>query len=203
MKKLSGIFPLLIAFMLMLAGCSSGNAEDISSSDEPQPTEQTADTSDSASIAEKTELSETSAVTVSEVSEETSQSDGTIQEDNQIVQTAKSLIGIEFTENGASPETGFDNSGFIYYVLRENGFINCPRLIGEQSVMGANISYDDLKSGDLAFFSADGSEKADFGGIYIGDGQMIYCPMPGQTVKITDISTDYWRNAFYIGVSLS
>lgn len=69
--------------------------------------------------------------------------------------------------------------------------------------MGTNIDYDRLKSGDLAFFSTDGSGSLDFGGIYIGEGQMIYSPMPGQTVKVADISSDYWKNSFVTGVSLS
>ena len=98
---------------------------------------------------------------------------------------------------------GFDNSGFIYYVLRENGFINCPRLTKDQASMGTHIGYDELKSGDLAFFCTADSGNPDFGGIYIGEGQMIYSPMPGQTVKITDITSDYWKKTFVTGISLS
>ena len=126
-----------------------------------------------------------------------------INSENSIVQTAEALIGIPFAENGATPSDGFDNSGFIYYVLRENGFINCPRRTQEQAAMGTNIDYDRLKSGDLAFFSSNGSGSLDFGGIYIGEGQMIYSPMPGQTVKVADITSDYWKNSFVTGVSLS
>lgn len=128
---------------------------------------------------------------------------GTIDQNNTIVQTAEALIGIEFVENGDSPVEGFDNSGFIYYVLRENGFINCPRLGRDQANMGTNVDYADLTSGDLAFFCNDDSGKADFGGIYIGDGMMIYCPMPGQSVKETDITGEYWQGAFVTGVRLS
>ena len=124
-------------------------------------------------------------------------------DENSIVQTAEALIGIPFAENGATPSDGFDNSGFIYYVLRENGFINCPRLTADQAAMGTHIGFDQLKSGDLAFFSSSDGSNPDFGGIYIGEGQMIYSPMPGQTVKIADISSDYWKNSFVTGVSLS
>lgn len=115
-----------------------------------------------------------------------------------IVATANSLIGVPFVENGADMD-GFDNSGFIYYVLRENGYITCPRTTSEQAKMGAKLGYSQLKIGDLAFFSDEGM----FGGIYIGGGNMIACLMPGQSVKIIDITTDYYKSNFYCGISLS
>lgn len=119
-----------------------------------------------------------------------------------IASSAVSLIGIPFVENGASPD-GFDNSGFIYYVLRENGFITCPRTTDAQSKMGAVIGMDELKAGDLVFFGNDGSGQADIGGIYIGEGKMVACQMPGTNVREVDITTDYYVENFYGGVSMS
>ncbi|MDR2532972.1 MAG: C40 family peptidase [Oscillospiraceae bacterium] len=121
-------------------------------------------------------------------------------EENSIVLTAQSLIGIPFRDGGSSPEEGFDNSGFIFYVLRRNGYVNCPRALHEQSNMGNKInSISELKSGDLVFFS-DNGERAGFGGIYIGDGIMISCRMPGETVREFDITTQYYRGSFFTGV---
>lgn len=119
-----------------------------------------------------------------------------------IVATANSLIGVPFVDNGADTD-GFDNSGFIYYVLRENGYITCPRTTREQTKMGAKLNYSQLKAGDLAFFSDNGEEDAVFGGIYIGNGKMIGCLMPGQSVKVIDITTEYYKSSFYRGISLS
>ena len=120
----------------------------------------------------------------------------------QIAALASSLIGVPFAENGSTP-SGFDNSGFIYYVLRENGYITCPRTTDAQSRMGARIERDSLKPGDLVFFGNDGSGEADFGGIYIGNGTMIACLMPGTSVKEIDITNDYYTENFYGGISLS
>ena len=120
----------------------------------------------------------------------------------QIVSLASSLIGLPFAENGSSPD-GFDNSGFIYYVLRENGYITCPRTTDAQSCMGTRIEFGSLKPGDLVFFGNDGSGEADFGGIYIGDGKMIACLMPGTVVKEIDITNDYYTENFFGGISLS
>ena len=159
--------------------------------------ENTSQTSESTTLEQTTETS--SAVTT----EDTELPDSQVDRDNTIVQTAEALLGIPFAENGSTPTEGFDNSGFIYYVLRQNGFINCPRLGRDQAAMGTQIGYGELKSGDLAFFSTGGSGNPDFGGIYIGGGKMIFSPMPGQLVREVDITSDYWKNCFVTGVSLS
>ena len=120
----------------------------------------------------------------------------------QVAESASALIGVPFAENGASP-SGFDNSGFIYYVLRENGYITCPRTTDEQSRMGTKITRDGLKPGDLVFFSYDGSGEANFGGIYIGNGAMVACLNPETNVCRVDITTDYYTENFCGGISLS
>jgi hypothetical protein len=121
-------------------------------------------------------------------------------EENLIVLTAQSLIGTQFRDGGGSPEEGFDNSGFIHYVLRENGYVNSPRGLQEQAVMGSRIeSLVELRSGDLVFFS-DNGERAQFGGIYIGDGIMISCRMPGEAVREIDITAKFYRENFFTAV---
>lgn len=197
MKRILIFFTALL-LLLTLSACNDNREPD------PQP-----DTSSSSSevTPENTSASETSQTTPQQT-EDSSEEITTVPEETDklglsIAQTAEALIGIPFAENGSSPEEGFDNSGFIYYVLRENGFINCPRITPEQAAMGNHIGYDSLKAGDLAFFSTNDSGNPDFGGIYIGDGQLIYSPMPGQNVKIADITADYWRNSFAVGVSVT
>lgn len=120
----------------------------------------------------------------------------------QIAALASSLVGVPFAENGSSP-SGFDNSGFIYYVLRENGYITCPRTTEAQSRMGVLTDRGSLDPGDLVFFSNEGSDEADFGGIYIGGGKMIACLMPGTNVREVDITTDYYVSNFFAGISLA
>lgn len=119
-----------------------------------------------------------------------------------LIATAHSLIGIDFVDGGDTPEVGFDNSGFVYYVLRENGYITCPRELTKQSDMGTALSYSELRPGDLAYFYADDMATIGFGGIYCGDGVMIACLMPGTQVKEINITTPYYTSHFYRGVSL-
>ncbi|MCI5667741.1 MAG: C40 family peptidase [Oscillospiraceae bacterium] len=118
-----------------------------------------------------------------------------------IIALAQSLIGTEFADGGETPASGFDNSGFIYYVLRENGYITCPRGVAAQSRMGAVKEYDELVPGDLVFFSESGT-SAEFGGIYAGEGVMIACLMPGTQVRKVDITTSYYTSNFYCGVGI-
>lgn len=209
MKKYIGVFAVILSIAVLFSACigEDGGEEQTESgtsgvSDESTPPSDTEE--DTVTVTQTLPVTDKPAETsvITETEADSTQNDP-IDNNNGIVQTAETLVGIPFAENGASPSEGFDNSGFIYYVLRENGFINCPRLTKDQAAMGTHIGYEELKSGDLAFFCTADSGNPDFGGIYIGEGQMIYSPMPGQTVKIADITSDYWRGTFVAGISLS
>lgn len=120
-----------------------------------------------------------------------------------VADMARALVGTPFAENGATPD-GFDNSGFIYYVLRENGYITCPRTTEAQSVMGARLSgYDEMKPGDLIFFGIDDGDEAAYGGIFVGNGKMIACLSTSMDVCEVDITTNYYTSRFYGAISLS
>ncbi|MDE6732118.1 MAG: C40 family peptidase, partial [Oscillospiraceae bacterium] len=120
-----------------------------------------------------------------------------------VADMARALIGTPFAENGATPD-GFDNSGFIYYVLRENGYITCPRTTEAQSVMGAKLSgYNEMKPGDLVFFGTDDGGEAAFGGIFVGNGRMIACLSTSMDVCEVDITTQYYTSRFFGAISLS
>ncbi len=209
MKRYIGILAVILGITVLFSACLGRNEDGEQTSDGTSAISDTStaeydyteNTSASTETLPVTDISTVTSV-LTEATEETTQGDP-IDNNNTIVQTAEALIGISFAENGASPSEGFDNSGFIYYVLRQNGFINCPRLTKDQASMGTHIGYEELKSGDLAFFCTADSGNPDFGGIYIGEGQMIYSPMPGQTVKIADITSDYWKGTFVTGISLS
>lgn len=138
----------------------------------------------------------------SDISDSSGTSDSSGSEAQGIIAMANSLIGVPFAENGSDPD-GFDNSGFVYYVLRENGYITCPRGTEAQSRMGTRLDYNEIKDGDLVFFCDDGSDEVSFGGIYVGGGKMIACLMPGTLVREVDITTDYYRSHFFGGVSLT
>lgn len=106
----------------------------------------------------------------------------------------------------ATPEQGFDNSGLIYYVLRENGFINCPRGTAAQKEMGTTVPLSEIEPGDILFFTDKDSETGemiDFAGIYTGNDRLIYSPYPGEKVKFADLNSSYWQNCFSCAVRVA
>ncbi len=192
----------IIVATVMISGGDSG--EESSSS---QPVQRTSSTSDiyvqptedaplaaSPVTTEPVEIS--MPVESTEASYDSAAADG-------IISTAHSLIGIDFAEGGDTPDAGFDNSGFIYYVLRENGYITCPRGLKAQSEMGTALAYDELRAGDLAFFYDEEKQSVAFGGIYCGDGMMIACLMPGTQVKEINITSPYYTEHFCNGISIT
>jgi len=120
--------------------------------------------------------------------------------DGSIAQLARELIGSPFLAGGSTPTEGFDNSGFIYYVLNSYG-ISCPRRTQEQTLIGPRVYYlADLLPGDLAFFGATpGDNVAVFGGIYVGEGNMVFVSGSASAVVESDITQAWFQNIFVSG----
>ncbi|RDV40687.1 C40 family peptidase [Lacticaseibacillus paracasei] len=101
-----------------------------------------------------------------------------------IASNAAKYIGVPYVYSGTSP-SGFDCSGLIYYAAKEAG-ISLPRTSQAQSTLGSYVSVSDLKAGDLVFWGGVGS--AYHVGIYIGGGQYLHAPAPGQNVTIQSMA---------------
>lgn len=201
------IMALAVTTAALMSGCGSDTTSSDNTTPDTSPTTQESKPSEPSS--QQTTVSDTvSEPESSDVTESSNESSDTTVTDlrSQIVATAEALVGIDYVSGMASPEQGFDNSGLIYYVLRENGFINCPRGTAAQKEMGTSIGLDEIREGDLLFFAdKDGEtgEAIEFGGIYIGNGKLIYSPYPGEKVKFADINSTYWQNSFSIAISIA
>lgn len=75
----------------------------------------------------------------------------------------------------------FDCSGLMQWSFRQAG-INLGRTTYDQVNNGYEVSASSAKPGDLLFFS-----NLAHVGMYIGNGQWIESPKPGQPVRITDV----------------
>lgn len=124
---------------------------------------------------------------------------------NKIADSAVLQLDVPFAEGGTSPETGFDSSGFIYYIMKINGFDSFARGLNAQiSEATQRVSYNELQRGDAVYFTtADDHSTAQFGGIYIGDGKMIFSSTNGTNTSIKDISSQFWRDCFVSAVRVS
>ena len=101
-----------------------------------------------------------------------------------IAGTAAKYLGVPYVYGGTSP-AGFDCSGLIYYAAKEAG-ISLPRTSQAQSTLGSYVSVSDLQAGDLVFWGGVGS--AYHVGVYIGNGQYIHAPEPGQNVTVQSVA---------------
>lgn len=95
-----------------------------------------------------------------------------------ILRTAFQYQGVPYVWGGSTP-AGFDCSGFTSYVYAQNG-IGLPRTAAAQQSAATPVAMSDVQAGDLVFWGY----PAYHVGIYIGDGQYIHAPAPGQTVSV-------------------
>lgn len=107
----------------------------------------------------------------------------------QVVDLALSYVGYPYTMAGASPSTGFDCSGLVYYVYKQFGY-NLHRAGDGQALDGTAVNEADLRPGDILIFAANGTNSIKHVGIYIGNGKMVHAQNPTMGVNISDYRYD-------------
>jgi cell wall-associated NlpC family hydrolase len=112
-----------------------------------------------------------------------------------IAGTALSLRGAPYRNGGTDP-SGFDCSGFIWYVFAQHG-IRVGRTVGEQFREGVDVSPDALEPGDLLFFSTDTPGPSHVG-MAIGADEFVHAPSSRGIVRVERLSSSYWA-ARYVG----
>lgn len=115
----------------------------------------------------------------------------------QIVEKARQYLGTPYVYGGASP-SGFDCSGFVYYVFGTFGY-SVGRTPAAQNEIGSHVDKSDLQPGDIVLFAGTGGSGITHSGIYVGGGQFIHSPNSRSTVSYSDLSSGYWSDHFYCG----
>jgi cell wall-associated NlpC family hydrolase len=108
-----------------------------------------------------------------------------------VVGIAMQYLGTPYHWGGASPETGFDCSGFTMFVFSQIG-VSLPHNAAMQYGYGSAVDRSQLAPGDLVFFDGLGHV-----GIYIGGNQFIHSPHTGDVVKISTITG--WYASTWVG----
>lgn len=111
-----------------------------------------------------------------------------------VVATSKQYIGVPYLWGGTTPK-GFDCSGLTQYVFAKN-YITLPRVSGDQYKVGSDVSFENLKAGDLVFFSISGNGVVSHVGIYLGDGLFINASS-SKGVTVYTLGS-YWKSV-YVG----
>lgn len=100
--------------------------------------------------------------------------DSTCTLSDSIIAFARQYLGTRYLYAGTSPK-GFDCSGFVYYVFKNNGVI-VPRTSRDMGNSGKQVSIDSCKTGDIILFRGTNSKNKTIGhaGIVIwSDGKDI------------------------------
>jgi peptidoglycan endopeptidase LytE len=108
---------------------------------------------------------------------------------------ALKLLGAPYVWGGSSP-SGFDCSGFVWYVARQVGKPLSRGMLGEYNA-GAHPARDELKPGDLVFFQNTYSPGLSHNGIYIGNGQFVHAADEAAGVTISSLGTPYWSGHWF------
>ena len=108
----------------------------------------------------------------------------------EVLETAFALLGTPYRFGGSTP-AGFDCSGFVNYVLSNQG-INVPRSSAAIYQAVDKISFGELEPGDLVFFQTYRTGPSHVG-FYTGNGEFIHAPSTGRTVSFDRIDDpSYW-----------
>nr|WP_286673025.1 NlpC/P60 family protein [Anaeromonas frigoriresistens] len=125
-----------------------------------------------------------------------SESNGRENITNNIINAAKSYVGVPYRYGGTS-SSGFDCSGFTQVVYDKYG-INIPRSSSAQASVGTKISKSDLQPGDLVIFSGTYKAGPSHTGIYLGNNEFISATS-SKGVAIVSLSNSYWNSHYSYG----
>lgn len=116
-----------------------------------------------------------------------------------VVEFAKKYEGYDYAYGGKDPETGFDCSGFVYFVYKNFGYNLLPGALSQWEILDTNVDRNALLLGDLVFFSEDGTpDGMSHVGIYIGNDEIIHASTPSTGVIISSLSEPYYER-MYLG----
>ncbi|GCF95511.1 hypothetical protein NRIC_34020 [Enterococcus florum] len=139
--------------------------------------------------------------TPSDVREPSNQKTPTVSSDVQtaIVKEAYEHLGKPYVW-GAKGPNAFDCSGLAYYVYARATGHYIGGWTGTQQYAGTQIPLSAAQPGDLLFWGAPTSITTHVA-IYIGNGQYIHAPQPGDVVKIGSIGSFSPTFALRVGIS--
>ena len=112
-----------------------------------------------------------------------------------VIRLARSLVGTPYKWGGYSPRTGFDCSGFIWYVYYQSG-VNLPRMSWQQLGAGEPVRRADIRPGDLVFHQVDKDGKSLHVGIVTDRGTFVHSPSAGKRVTESSLNSPFWVEHF-------
>ncbi len=104
-----------------------------------------------------------------------------------VVSAAQSFLGYRYTPGGASPETGFDCSGFVYYIYGLFGK-RLERTTTGMLYNGVGVSKESMQPGDIILWDTSFGNTPTHAAMYIGGGMMIHAANSNDGVRLDSVS---------------
>ncbi|HKG10484.1 MAG TPA: C40 family peptidase [Gaiellaceae bacterium] len=99
---------------------------------------------------------------------------------------ALKAVGVPYRWGGASPASGFDCSGLVYWTYKRLG-MELPHSSYALYDLGRRVPQARARPGDLLFFWGLGHV-----GIYAGHGRMVHAPHSGRSVEVVKLRGSYY-----------
>ena len=111
-----------------------------------------------------------------------------------LIAEAEKYLGYPYVWGGSNPNTSFDCSGFVSWVLTNSGLCNTGRL-GAQGLYNICTPVSNPQPGDLVFFVGTyDTPGVSHVGIYVGNAMMLHC---GDPISYSNLNSSYWQSHFY------
>ncbi len=114
----------------------------------------------------------------------------------QVADFALQYVGSPYCWGGIDPSTGFDCSGFTYFVYGHFGY-TLNRVAAEQALNGRHVEAAELQPGDLLCFYSGGSYIGHVG-IYIGNNMFVHAATSGTGVVTSELTGYYAGHGFEV-----
>jgi murein DD-endopeptidase len=99
---------------------------------------------------------------------------------------ALKAVGVPYRWGGASPASGFDCSGLVYWAYAKLG-VELPHSSYALYGLGRRVVRSRMKAGDLLFFYGLGHV-----GLYLGRGLMVHAPSSGRRVEVVRLGGSHY-----------
>ena len=113
-----------------------------------------------------------------------------------IITEGEKYLGYPYVFGGKTPQTSFDCSGFVSWVLTHSGVKQISASAQGLYNNCTPITETEVKPGDLIFFQGTYNcpDTVTHVAFYVGNGMMLQC---GDPIQYSSFKTSYWQTHFY------
>ena len=113
--------------------------------------------------------------------------------DKRILQEVSKYIGVRYKRGGSS-NSGVDCSGFVRLIYRRIFHVDLPynAACQSRSAIFDDIPFEELRTGDLIYFSRTPKEKINHVGIYMVDGEFAHA-IEAKGVTVSSLNEPHWK----------